>query len=122
MTAERRRISRSSTVIDRSGPKHSTHPFGVRRSCKHANPGCRTKRSTRGLCPFSPPGCHAGGVVWKFAPSTRFLRTRGKSFSDEKRTPKRVRGVSLLLDVRSRAFRIVIFDGSGHTPPLQRTI
>src|SRR5262245_26561257 len=45
---------------------------------------------------LQPSGLSRRRRVWKFAPSTRFFRTRGKTFSHEKRTPKRVRGVSLL--------------------------
>ena len=32
-------------------------PSGVRKLLRQNNPGCRTKRSTRGYVPFSPPGC-----------------------------------------------------------------
>src|SRR5262245_16163686 len=35
-------------------PQYSTHPFRGASFLQPANPGCRTKRSTRGLFPFSP--------------------------------------------------------------------
>ena len=67
-------------------------PSGVHPSCKHANPVCRKKRSTRGLCPCSPPGCHAGGVFGNL-PRVRVFCVLGQTFP-MKTHPEEVRGVS----------------------------
>src|SRR5262245_35158135 len=52
-------------------------------------PGCRTKRSTRGLCPFSPPSCHAGGVFGNW-PRVRAFCVPGENVSRRKPHPEEV--------------------------------
>jgi len=98
--------------MTRAVQNHSSHPRRGALFRVDFNPGCRSKRSTRGQVPCSRPGWPRRRRASTLAPGTRSLRTRGKNVQRVNRTPKAVRGFGFLA---GRAFPRV----PGLTPRLR---